>query len=354
MDARIREHARILVEWSTEVKRGDMVIIRATPNSHDLAVAIRREVSKRGGQSIVLMASEELALAFYDSADDETLATSPDHYVKLMESSDVYIGIHAPQNTRALANIDSHKSKIRRKAMESYSDAFMKTRWCSTTHPTFALAQEAGMSLEEYQDFVYSATLVDWVEEGKAMYLLKEHLERHSDIRYIGPKTNLYARTEGRIWVASDGKNNMPSGEVYTSPVEDSVEGMIFFDVPVMFEGKIVKGVNLAFENGMVVDYSASQGEDTLKDILNVDEGASRLGEIAIGTNRGIKQYTMNAAFDEKIGDTVHCALGDSYEKCNGTNKSGVHVDIVKSMQEGEILAGEELIYSKGKYFYEM
>lgn len=210
------------------------------------------------------------------------------------------------------------------------------------------------MSMDEYQTFVYGATLVDWKEESKNLFLMKEHLERHSDIRFVGPETDLYAKTEGRIWIASDGKHNMPSGEVFTAPVEDTVEGKIYFDIPFLQMGKVIEGVRLAFEKGEVVDFSAEKSEDTLKTVIETDEGSRRLGEMAIGTNRGIKQYTLNMLFDEKIGDTIHCALGRAYKENNGTNDSAVHVDMIKTMMEGEITAGDEVIYSKGKYFYEM
>ena len=222
-----------------------------------------------------------------------------------------------------------------------------------TVHPCLSLAQQANMSLEEYQDFVYGATLIDWKEESKLLHEIKAHLENHSDIRYVGPETDLWASTEGRIWIASDGKHNMPSGEVFTAPVETSVEGKIYFDVPFLQLGKVIEGVRLTFEKGEVVDFSAEKEELTLKEIIEIDEGSRRLGEMAIGTNRGIKQYTLNMLFDEKIGDTIHCALGRAYKDCNGVNDSAVHVDMIKTMKEGEITAGNEVIYSRGKYFRE-
>jgi aminopeptidase len=209
------------------------------------------------------------------------------------------------------------------------------------------------MSLGEYRDFAYGAMLIDWKNESKNMYLMKEHLESHSDIRFVGPETDLYAKTEGRIWIASDGKKNMPSGEVFTAPIEDTVEGKIYFDIPFLQQGKVIEGVRLTFEKGEVVDFSAEKSEDVLKAVIETDEGSNKLGEMAIGTNRGIKQYTLNMLFDEKIGDTIHCALGMAYPDCNGTNQSAIHVDMIKTMKEGEITAGDEVIYSKGKYFYE-
>ena len=337
-----------MVEWSTEVKKGDMVIIRATPESHDLAVAVHKEVAKAGGSTVTLMASEEISRAFYDGADNETLQLFPKHMKALIEQADVYISLGAPMNTKALAGVDPKRMVIRSKANQEILDIRLSKRWCGTVHPCPSLAQQASMSMNEYQDFVYGATLIDWKEESKSMYLMKEHLEKHKDIRFVGPETDLYAKTEGRIWIASDGKHNMPSGEVFTAPVEDTVEGHIHFDIPFMFSGKVIEGVRLKFEKGEVVDYSAEKEERTLKEIIEIDEGSRRLGEMAIGTNRGIKRYTLNMLFDEKIGDTIHCALGRAYKDCNGVNESAVHVDMIKSMIEGEITAGDEVIYSKG------
>lgn len=353
MDPRIEKHAQILVEWSTEVQEGDMVIIRAHPDAHDLVVALNREIAKAGGVPMVLMSSEEVSRAFFDGASDETLKILPEHQKAAVEAADVFIGVSAPVNTKAMANVDPKKQMISRKARKELSDIIMEKRWCGTVHPCRTLAQQANMSLEEYRDFVYNATLIDWEKASENMYLMKEHLESHDDIHFIGPETDLHASTEGRIWIASDGKHNMPSGEVFTAPVEDTVEGHIYFDIPFMEQGKVIEGVRLTFENGEVVDYSAEKNEEVLESIINTDEGSRYLGEMAIGTNRGIKEYTLNMLFDEKIGDTIHCALGRAYKDCNGTNDSAVHVDMIKSMEKGKVLAGDEVIYEEGKYFYE-
>ncbi len=354
MDSRIEEHAKILVNYSTEVKRGDKVVIQAGPDSHELAVAVAKYVANAGGTFVTLMSSEEIDRAKYDGANDETLAFFPEHLMAMAEKSDVYINLRAPVNTKALANVDPKRMMISAKTNKPLFDIIMKKRWVGTVHPCNTLAQQGNMSLEEYRDFVYNACLHDWEKESKQMYLMKEHLEKHKDIRFVGPETDIYASTEGRIWEAADGKYNMPDGEVFTAPVEDTVEGKIYFDIPFMEHGKVIEGVRLTFEKGEVVDYSAEKEQATLKQLLEVDEGARRLGEMAIGLNRGIKKYTLNMLFDEKIGDTIHCALGMAYPECNGVNESAIHVDIIKSMIDGEIYAGDELIYSKGKYFYEM
>ena len=354
MDPRIEEHAKILVEWSTEVKKGDMVGIRATPEAHHLVVALYRKIAEKGAIPITIMSTEEMDKAFFDGADADTINAAPTHLEALLEKLDVIIALRSPSNTKALANVDSKRVIQRSVAMKRVQELQLSKRWCLTVHPTSALAQQADMSMEEYEEFVYNATLLDWKEESKLLYLMKEHLEHHKEIRFIGPETDLHASTEGRIWIASDGKHNMPSGECFTAPVEDTVEGRIYFDIPFLQQGKVIEGVRLAFEKGEVVDYSAEKEESTLKHLLEVDDGARRLGEMAIGTNRGIKQYTLNMLFDEKIGDTIHCALGMAYPECNGVNESAIHIDMIKTMHEGEVLAGDEVIYSKGKYFYEM
>ncbi len=354
MDSRIIEHARILVEWSTNIQKGDMVIIRSSPLAHDLVVALAKKIAEKGARAISIMDSEEVTKAFFDGASEETLQLEPRHQKALIEECDVYIAIRSPMNTKALANIEPAKMTVAAKTMRDITNIRLSKRWSLTVHPCPSLAQQAGMSMEEYKDFVYGATLIDWEKASENMYRMKERLENHDDVRFTGPETNLYAKTEGRIWIASDGKHNMPSGEVFTAPVEDTVEGHIYFDIPFMQRGKVIEGVGLQFEKGEVIDFSAEKEEATLKEIIETDDGSRYLGEMAIGTNRGIKQYTLNMLFDEKIGDTIHCALGNAYKDCNGTNESAVHVDMIKSMDEGEVTAGDEVIYSRGKYFWEM
>ncbi|MBD3408455.1 MAG: aminopeptidase [Candidatus Lokiarchaeota archaeon] len=353
MDPRIEKHAKILVEWSTEVKKGDMVLVRATPNSHDLAVAIVHEVAKIGGNTVVLMDSEEMSYAYFKGAEEDTLKQVSKHVKALYENTDVIIALRSPMNTRATSNIDPKKMITRSIASQPISEIMMSKRWCLTVHPCATLAQQGNMSMDEYQEFVYNSMFIDWKEESKNMHLIKEHLEKHDDVRFVGPETDLYAKTKGRIWIASDGKRNMPSGEVFTAPIEDTVEGKIYFDIPFMQQGKVIEGVRLTFEKGEVVDYSVEKNEEAFKAVLETDEGSRYLGEMAIGTNRGIKDYTLNMLFDEKIGDTIHCALGRAYKECNGVNESAIHVDMIKTMIEGEITAGDETIYSKGKFFFE-
>ncbi len=329
MDPRVEEHAKILVEWSTDVQKGDMVGIMTSPEGYDLAVAVTRYVAKAGGRATSYLWTDELSRAFYDGAEDETIQLLPKHDLAMMESLDVIIVIGAPLNTKTMAGVDPKKSVMNAKTMEPIMKEYLTKRWVGTQHPCNALAQQGNMSLDEYRDFVYDALLLDWEKESKYVFKIKERLEKQDCIRFVGPETNLYASTEGRIWIAGDGKHNMPCGEVFTAPVEDTVEGKIFFDIPIMQYGRVIDGIRLSFEKGAVVDFSAEKEEDTLKRIIETDEGSRRLGEMAIGTNRGIKKYTLNMLYDEKMGDTIHCALGLAYPDANGTNKSAIHVDMI-------------------------
>lgn len=354
VDSRIVEHARILVEHSTKVQPGEMVYIIADIGAHPLIVEVVKHVAKLSASSLVVMSSSELSRGYMDVATDEALDLFPRHRLEAIKASDVLISLSSPSNTRTFAGYDPKRLLRRQKTTKLLSDEVLKKRWCTTIHPNHALAQEAKMSLTEYQDFVYGAILLDWEKEAALMNKLREKLQKHNTIQFIGADTDLRAVTEGRTWIAAAGEKNMPSGEVFTSPVEKSVEGQIYFDIPFLFAGNEIQGVRLEFKEGKVVKYSAERGQASLEALLKVDEGVQYLGEMAIGTNRGIKRYTLNMLFDEKIGDTIHCALGNAYPECNGTNKSAIHVDMIKSMkEEGKILADDEVIYEKGRYFWE-
>ena len=281
---------------------------------------------------------------------NHTLSLFPRHYESALKASDVVIWINAPLSINALAEIDPEKLATRARTRESLFGLHLSKKWCDTLHPCNALAKQAEMTLDEYRDFVYDAILIDWANLSKQMSSLSEELNKHSDIHILGADTDLYAETMGRIWMVEDGKHNMPSGEVYISPVETSVEGKIFFDVPFLYKGKLIEDVKLRFEDGHVVNYSAEKGEQALKSIIELDDGSSRLGEIAIGMNRGIKKSTKNMLFDEKMSGSIHCALGKALEECNGINKSAIHVDMVKNMMKGELIAGGMTIYKNGVF----
>ncbi|NWF95197.1 MAG: aminopeptidase, partial [Candidatus Thorarchaeota archaeon] len=250
MDPRTERHAEILVKWSAEVRPGDMVIVRASPESHTLAIAVAKHVSLAGGKVLTLFESEEIQRATLENSSPETLEVFPKHVAEMYKAADVIINLSAPMNTRTLTSVDPKRLIAVSRVQRPIQDTVLSKRWVLTVHPCRALAQQANMSLEEYEDFVYGATLIDWAAESKNLYLVKEHLERHSDVRFVGPETDLYARTDGRVWIASDGKKNMPSGEVFTAPIEDTVEGTVYFDIPFVYQGRVIEGVRLRFEKG--------------------------------------------------------------------------------------------------------
>ena len=354
MDPRITQHAKILVDYSCEVKKGDHVIIVVEDFGQDLAREIVKEVAVRGGTTVVVQRSPETDRALLDAVPDEYVDNFPDHYFELIKKTDVYIKIQSTANTRALGNVDSDKYVKYQLMQKPMKDVILQKRWCGTLIPTQGLAQEAGMSFSEYEDFVYGAIIRDWEKEAKIMYRIKDIIDKTKEVKIEGEDTDLSMSIEGRVAVASVGKRNMPSGEVFTAPVDDSTEGHIYFDIPLVYSGSLIEDVRLTFEKGVVVDGSASRNEKVLTKLLDTDEGSRRLGELGIGTNRGITTFTHNILFDEKIGDTIHLAVGNAYKDCKGVNESAIHMDVVKSMKNGQLLVDGEVLQKNGKWAWEL
>lgn len=354
MDPRVTEHAKILVDYSCEVKKGDHVMVVVEDYGQDLAREIVKEVAKRGGTTVIVQKSSETERALLDASPDEFVSNFPDHYFEMIKKTDVYIRIQSTANTRAMGNVSPEKYMKYQLMQKPMKEEVLKKRWCGTLIPTPALAQEAGMSLHDYEEFVYGAIIQDWKKEAEIMYKVKEILDKGKEVMIEGEETELTMSIDGRLAVASVGKHNMPSGEVFTAPVDDSTEGYIYFDIPLVHSGALIEGVRLQFEKGVVVESSASRNEEVLKKAIETDEGSRRLGELGIGTNRKITKFTTNILFDEKIGDTIHLALGNAYKECNGVNESAIHMDIVKSMKKGRILLDGEVLQKNGKWSWEM
>ncbi|MGD2248764.1 MAG: aminopeptidase [Candidatus Methanofastidiosia archaeon] len=354
MDPRITQHAKILVDYSCEIKKGDHVVVVVEDHAQDLAREIVKEVAKRGGTTVVIQRSPETERAFLDAVPDEYVGNFPDHLFAMIKETDVYIKIQSTSNTRALGHASPEKLVKYQRMQKPMKKEILTKRWCGTLFPTSALAQEAGMSLEEYEDFVYGATIRDWEKEAEIMYKVKDVVDAGKTVKIEGEDTDLTMSIDGRIAVASVGKHNMPSGEVFTAPVDDSTEGHIYFDIPLVYLGSLIENVKLEFENGVIVKSSASRNEKLLKQLIETDEGSNKLGELGIGTNRGITTFTRNILFDEKIGDTIHLAIGNAYKACNGVNESAIHVDIVKSMKDGVLLVDGEILQKHGKWSWEL
>jgi aminopeptidase len=360
MDPRVHEHAEILVDWSARVDAGDNVVLSVAEGAHDLAVAVAEALGERGANLVATYDSEELARAYLRGHDDE-FEENPAHELALVENADIYLRLGGGRNTTATADVPSQTRQAYRRARTEIREARMDTDWVSTVHPTRSLAQQAGMSFEAYQAFVYDAILRDWESLAEEMAQLKTILDEGSEVHIEKTETDLWLSIENRTAVNSAASvaydsHNLPSGEVFTAPAD--AEGTVFFDVPMTVDATRLRDVRLTFEGGEVVDYAAEQGENVLREILDTDEGARRLGELGIGMNRGIDRVTDNILFDEKMGETVHLAVGRAYDAClpgdETGNQSAVHTDLITDMSEESTLSVDgEAVQRNGRFRWE-
>ncbi|MFW5911630.1 MAG: aminopeptidase [Halolamina sp.] len=342
MDDRIHEHAETLVDWSARIEAGDDVVLSVADGAHDLAVAVAEELGNRDANVVTLYESDEVSRA-HTMAHSGDFDEDPEFERALYEHADAMLRLGGGRNTTEGADVPAGTRQAKRRARQGIREARMDTDWVSTVHPTRSLAQQAGMSYEAYQEFVYDAVLRDWEELADEMATMKEILDAGSEVRIVKADTDLTMSIEGRTAVNSAASvaydsHNLPSGEVFTAPY--ATEGEVFFDVPMTINSKRVRNVHLTFEDGQVVDFSAEQNEDVIAETLDTDAGAKRLGELGIGMNRGIDRFTDSILFDEKMGDTVHLALGRAYESNfpegseEDANDSAVHVDMITDMSE--------------------
>jgi len=358
MDDRVRRHAEILVEDCVEVEPGDMVEVAAPAVAEDLVVAVHEKLGELGARPTLTWRSSRANRA-YARAMDEDDYTLLDHRLAGLEETDVYIGIQGDANVAETSDVPPENQTAARRANAEIQGQLAETRWVGTQYPAPGNAQKAGMSTEAYEDFVYRAVDRDWDEQREFQSQLVEILEDASEVRVVsGEETDLTMSVDGMLPENDADEANMPGGEVFTAPVPDSVEGTVHFDLPRMWRGEEILDARLTFEDGEVVDYSASQHEDALDEILGTDEGARRLGELGIGMNRGIDRFTYNMLFDEKMGDTVHVALGRAYEETVGENRerndSSIHVDLITDVSEDSYIEVDgEVVQRNGTFVFE-
>ncbi|MFB6106316.1 MAG: aminopeptidase [Halobacteriaceae archaeon] len=340
MDDRVREHARTLVDWSARVEAGDDVVVSVAEGAHELAVAVAAELGDRGANLVATYDAAELTRA-YLRAHDGDFDADPDYERALYESADVVLRLGGGRNTAATADVPDDRRAAFDRAREGVRAARLATDWVSTVHPTRSLAQQAGMSVEAYREFVYGAVLRDWEALATEMDRLKRRLDGADEVRLVGPGTDLTLSVAGRTAVNSAASvaydsHNLPSGEVFTAPA--GADGEIRFDVPMTVRGRRVRDVRLVFADGEVVEFDAAGGADVIESVLETDAGARRLGELSVGMNRGIDRPTDNILFDEKMAGTVHLALGRAYDAClpagETGNESAVHVDLIADVTE--------------------
>jgi aminopeptidase len=347
-DPRVRNLAKILVGYSTKVKEGETVAIEGAGAAEPLLIAVYEEVLKAGGNPILNVGLDGQSVAFYKHASDAQLDWISPVTEWMVENVDVRIAIGASANTRELSAVPPERQTRRQTATGELLARMMdrsaagEFRWCVTLFPTNAYASEAEMSLVDYEDFYFGACLADdadpltaWQRTSAETRRLAEWIEGHEEVRVTAPGTDIKLGIGGRKFIPCDGEHNMPDGEFFTGPVEDSVEGEVTFHLPALIGGREVSGVRLRFEAGKVVEASAERGEEFLTELLDTDEGARRLGELGIGTNYAIDRGTREVLLDEKLGGTVHMAVGRSYPESGGVNESAVHTDLVCDLRQG-------------------
>ncbi len=347
-DPRVDNLARILVRYSTEVKEGETCLIEGSTAGEPLLAAVYEEVLKAGGHPVLGLSLEgQLPMLFGHAADAQLEWISPLAEWAAQEA-DCRIAVGAETNTHELSNVDPERQTKRRAATRPLMEVMMRRsaegehRWVYTLFPTDAYAADAEMSLGEFEDFYFAACLADtsdsidaWVRASEECDRLADWIEGHEEVHVTAPGTDIKLGISGRKFIAADGKRNMPDGEFFTAPIEDSVDGEVTFDLPAMIGGREVAGVRLRFDGGKVADATAERGEEYLISLLDSDEGARRLGELGIGTNYAIDRGTRGVLLDEKIGGTVHMAVGASYPECGGKNESAVHTDLVCDLRRG-------------------
>ncbi len=359
----LEKYAHLLVHYCLEIKEGDRLLIRTTTAAEPLVREVFRHAARAGAEVYTELSFEGQGRILLEEAPPALLDREDRFHRQAMEEFEAYLAILAPHNLRETAEVDQERAVRRQKALQPAQEAYfrriadrsLKRSLCQ--YPTHAQAQETGMSLEAYTRFVYEACrlydadpVASWLEVRAMQARIVDVLNRAGEVHYEGANADIRFSTVGRTWINSDGRNNMPSGEVFTSPVEDSVQGWIRFSYPGLYQGHEVEGVTLHVKDGLIKRWEAERGMEFLDHIFSL-EGTRRFGEAAIGTNDRITRMSRNILFDEKIGGTVHMAIGQSYLQCGGKNKSTVHWDMITDMTaDGRIMADGLLIYENGRF----
>lgn len=365
MNALLEKYANLLVHYCLEIGEGERLYVQTSTLAEPLVREVYRQATRAGAIVEVALDFREKNRILLEEGGEAQLKYVSPLYRQAMEEFDAYLYIRAPHNLKEEQNVDQQKSKIRQEAFREVTKTYfertatrdLKRNLCQ--YPTIAAAQNAGMSLEEYEAFVYGACklfdddpIKSWLQVRNKQQQIVDLLNSRQEVRYLGPDIDIRFTTRGRTWINSDGQTNMPSGEVYTSPEEDSVNGVIRFTFPAIYMGQEVEDVTLWVKDGYIEKWEARRGQAFLDHIFSI-AGTRRFGEAAIGTNYDIDKLTRNILFDEKIGGTIHMAIGQSYLQTGGRNESTVHWDMITDMKSGgEIYADGEKIYENGKFTF--
>ena len=367
MDKHIEKHAYVLLNYSVELRKGDKVTILGELVCYPLMKEIYRQAIKLGAFPECHFMEEELQEIVLKEGNEGQIRYVPESLKKCYTTSDVILSIWGSANTRIFSNITPDKMKTYSQGRRPIIDILFQrlakgeARWCGTLFPTRGVAQEASMSLYEFEEFAYDAChlndedpIASWQEIDRQQEKICNFLNQKENLRIISRDTDLKVSIKGRKWINCSGRENFPDGEVFTSPIENSAEGHIRFSFPAIYDGREVEDVQLTLQRGKIIKATAAKGEDFLQEMLKTDDGACYLGEVAIGTNYNIQRFSKNILFDEKIGGTTHVALGRSLPEAGGKNLSAIHWDMLCDMKnEGKILADDQLIYQNGKFTIE-
>lgn len=363
-DIRLERWAHTLVHYCLALKEGDNVSIHTTPLAAPLIEAVYREILRVGANPVPLVGLERLDEILLQEGSPTQIENSYQLLKAIVPNINARLAILSDSNTRALSKVDPVQSARRNQAYAKIREQQRALeqqgnfRWCLTLYPTPAYAQDAEMSLHDFEEFVFDVCFLNdadpiarWQAVSAEQQRLVDWLVGRKRVHILGPNTDLKLSIEDRVFINSDGKRNFPSGEFFTGPVENSAEGMIQFDVPASHNGRTIEGVRLVFHEGKVIEASARQGQPYLEHMLEMDAGARYLGEFAFGNNPGVVRATKNTLFDEKMGGTIHLALGASYPETGGLNKSALHWDMVCDLrQQGEVWIDDTLFLKDGKH----
>tara|TARA_B100000586_G_scaffold257257_1_gene220742 strand:+ start:1017 stop:2126 length:1110 start_codon:yes stop_codon:yes gene_type:complete len=362
MSVVLSQYAKLLVHYCLRLKAHDSLLVRTTPLAAPLLKPLYQQILRVGARPEFQLTFEHQQKIFYENATSDGLTQVSPFYKHAVEKFDSILTIDAPYHCTDLQHIEPPKRTSVQKAHAPIKQLFMSRsasknlKWALCVYPTEALAKAAHMSLPDFEQFVFDACFLmesdpisAWEKLGETQANIVSFLNYKRHFRFVGPQTDISFSTENRLWQNSDGKRNMPSGEVFTSPVENSVNGHIYFSYPSMYNGTHVEDIVLDVENGIIVKWAAKKGKDVLDSIFSIP-GARQFGEVAIGTNKWIKKATRNTLFDEKIGGSIHMAIGASYPETGGQNSSAIHWDMIKDMRDGQIIADDELVYENGRF----
>jgi aminopeptidase len=352
MDKRWKRLGEILVNYSTRVKPGERVMIAMIEiETWPLAQAVYEAAVKAGAYPQIQLLSETLRRSILEFGNPDQISWAPEIEIYGMEWADVYIGLRGAHNLYELQDIPADKLAANQNAMGLVSTArWQKTRWCLIRVPNESFAQQAESSYERLLDMFFEACFIDWKSELNEWQRWCKELEKCRTIRIIGKGTDLNFSVEGRKWLPFAGTNNLPDGEIATAPVTSTINGIICFENPGVLGGRLIEGIKLHWKEGKLIEAESSTEEEFFQSIINKDEGSSLIGEFAIGTNYMIDRFCNDILLDEKIGGTIHIALGRAYPECGGTNESAIHWDIIKDIRtEGAVYADGNKILEAGK-----